>query len=368
MRSVHALSVLLAIVLALPAIARDKPFILGADISWIPEDQAEGATYWDQGVQKDIFDILKSHHFNYIRLRVFVDPHSPNGYARFRDEAFCDLAHTLAMGKRAKAAGMGLLLDFHYSDTWADPGHQSKPVAWETLSFDEMTAALYQHTHDVVQALKDQGTPPDMVQVGNEITNGLCWPDGDTKHGDTKHLDNLAALLKAGIRAVREIDPTIRIVLHHDKGRIDQQVRWWMDELLKRDVRFDVIGLSCYAQADEGDWKNTLDDLPVRYPHHDVLICEYSNLKRFINDLAFAHPNCLGTFIWEPTRHKEAIFDQDGQNAGGGQLYDFTTTQPSATRPATFASTQRRRNHGGRYDTNGLINLYDLMSKDYGNP
>jgi arabinogalactan endo-1,4-beta-galactosidase len=343
--------------------ARTGPFILGADISWIPEDEAEGATYWDNGQQTDIFQILKNHGFNHIRLRVFVDPHSERGYARFRNEAFCDLAHTKAMAKRIKAAGMGFLLDFHYSDNWADPGKQVKPLAWDKMSVEEMTEALRKHTHDVVLALKEQGTPPDMVQIGNEITNGMLWPDGDLKH-----LDNLATFVKAGISAVREIDPSIKIVLHHDKGRICEQVCWWMDELLKRDVKFDIIGLSCYAQAKEGDWKKTLDELPKRYPTYDILIAEYSNRKRFVNDLAFENPKCLGTFIWEPTRHKEAIFDVNGQNAGGGQFYDLTSTQPAApaTRPATRPTTRpRRRSNGGRYETNSLIRLYDEMSKAY---
>src|SRR5437762_14181120 len=122
--------------------------------------------------------ILKEHGFNYIRLRIFVDPHSERGYARRYDEAFCDLAHTKAMAKRMKAAGMGFLLDFHYSDNWADPGHQTKPAAWEGLAFDDMAAALHAHTKTVITALNDQGTPPDMVQIGNEIRFGMVWPDG----------------------------------------------------------------------------------------------------------------------------------------------------------------------------------------------
>jgi arabinogalactan endo-1,4-beta-galactosidase len=133
--------IILTLLLATGAQAADA-FILGADISWVPEDEAAGAQYFDQGQQKDIFDILKDHGFNYVRLRIFVDPKAPNGYAARLGEAFCDLEHVKAMSRRAKAAGMGILLDFHYSDTWADPGKQFKPAAWEKLRFDDLKTAL----------------------------------------------------------------------------------------------------------------------------------------------------------------------------------------------------------------------------------
>ena len=179
---------------------RTGPFILGADISWVPEDEADGATYFDRGVRKDVFQILKDHGFNYIRLRVFVDPSSPRGYAARRNEAFCDLAHTLAMAKRAHDAGMGLLIDFHYSDTWADPGKQFKPAAWEKLSFRRPSSkAVHDHTRWFCWAArKIQGTTPQMVQIGNEITNGMLWPDGDLKH-----FDQLAELIKSGVAGAK---------------------------------------------------------------------------------------------------------------------------------------------------------------------
>src|SRR2546429_2284508 len=191
--------VLLAILLPTTALAaRTGPFIIGADISWVPEDEAAGATYFDHGVQKDIFTILKEHGFNYIRLRVFVDPHSERGYARRYEEAFCDLAHTKAMAKRIKAAGMGFLLDFHYSDNWADPGKQTKPLAWEKFTVPQLADAVHEHTRSVLTALKEQDTPPQMVQIGNEITNGLLWPEGNIDH-----FDDFATIVKAGIAATR---------------------------------------------------------------------------------------------------------------------------------------------------------------------
>jgi len=122
--------------------SRTGPFILGAEVSWAPEDEVEGAEYFDHGVKKDIFEILKEYKFNYIRLRLFVNPSSTNGYARRRAEAFCDLEHVKALAKCAKAAGMGLLLDIHYGDTWTSPGHQDKPVAWKNFNFQELTQAV----------------------------------------------------------------------------------------------------------------------------------------------------------------------------------------------------------------------------------
>ena len=123
--------------------SRTGPFILGADISWVPEDESDGAEYFDHSVKKDIFEILKEYKFNYVRLRLFVNPASTNGYARRRAEAFCDLEHTKAMAKRAKAAGMGILLDVHYGDTWTSPGHQDKPVAWKDFNFEQLTQAVH---------------------------------------------------------------------------------------------------------------------------------------------------------------------------------------------------------------------------------
>ena len=122
-------------------------FMIGADISWVQQQEVEGKRWFDDGEQKDIFTILKDHGFNWIRLRIFVNPAAEGGYSK---EGFCDLEHTMQMAKRVKAAGMKLLLDFHYSDTWADPGHQQKPDAWADLHGAELEKAVHDHTRDVV--------------------------------------------------------------------------------------------------------------------------------------------------------------------------------------------------------------------------
>jgi len=337
---------------------RTGPYILGADISWAEEDQANGTTFYDHGQRGDVFQILKSHGFNFIRLRVFVNPGAPGGYAATSKEPFCDMAHTAAMAKRARAEGMGLLIDFHYSDTWADPGHQTKPAAWNDLDFEGLRKAVHDHTHAVLSALKLQGTTPEMVQIGNEVTNGMLWPDGRAKD----HFDQFAQLLKSGIAAAREVDPAIRIVLHHANGRNVTVVRTWLDGLIARGVEFDIVGLSCNDTGAPDNWKRSFDELAKDYPQYGLIAAEYGYHKRELNDAVYNAPgkHGLGSFIWEPTRHHEALFDHEGRNAGTG-----TQRPPGPTAPSTGP---RHRPRTGRHDTNGLIDLYPQMSRDYDDP
>src|ERR1700733_12523334 len=148
-------------------------FYLGADISFVQEEEDQGRKFYDtDGTEKDIFQILKNHGFNYVRLRTFVAPLASDGYDTVRGSttAYCDVAHTVTMGARAKAAGMGFLLDFHMSDTWADPGHQVIPLAWQSDSLPELEAQVESYTHSVVSQLVAGNARPDMVQIGNEIT------------------------------------------------------------------------------------------------------------------------------------------------------------------------------------------------------
>lgn len=346
--------------------SRTGPFILGAEVSWAQEDEADGAEYFDHGVKRDIFDILAARKINFIRLRLFVNPGATNGYAARKSEAFCDLAHVKVLATRAKAHGMGLLLDIHYGDTWTSPGHQDKPGAWRELSFAELTNKVHEYTRDAVAALRDNGTQPDMVQVGNEISDGLLFPDGSRSKPE-----NFAALVGAGCRAVREVDPKIKIVLHHHLGRDNARMRSWIDNFLKHGVDFDLLGMSCYAQAQEGDWQRNFDDLATRYPNHGQLVVEYSGRKRFINELMFNTPDAKGwgTFIWEATRHREALFDHEGVNAGGGQHANFKsqeTNAPAATNiVVNIAPKVEPEKNGGRYDVNALADLYPQMAKDF---
>ncbi|MHB1920639.1 MAG: glycoside hydrolase family 53 protein [Chitinophagaceae bacterium] len=282
--------------------------ILGADISFLPQLEAAGKKFEDHGIQEDAIRILKDHGFNYIRLRIFVHPASDSGYSP--ELGFCDLSHTLEMAKRIQAAQMGFLLDFHYSDNWADPGKQKIPSAWEHDSFKGLKHAVYAYTLKVLKALQAQGTLPNMVQIGNEINHGILWPIGAIAHPDS-----LAALLKSGIAAVRKVNPSILIMLHIADGGQNAESRHFMDLMGARGVHFDIIGESYYPQ-----WHGTpeqlqanLSDLAERYRQR-IVVAEYSAHKKEVNDILFGlpHQKGLGTFIWEPLNTWESLFDKQG--------------------------------------------------------
>jgi beta-galactosidase len=292
--------------------------MLGADISFLPQLEARGVKFSDGGQEKDAIQILKDHGFNYIRLRIFNNPARDSGYSP--GHGFCDLEHTRQMAKRVKAAGMKWLLDFHYSDTWADPGKQFKPAAWRGKSFPELTQAVYDYTKEVMQALKADGTLPDMVQVGNEINHGMIWPEGSIGN-----VDSLAQLIYAGINGVKAVAPATTIMLHAALGGQNDECLFFYDAMVQRQVPFDVIGLSYYPK-----WHCTLEDLHynmndlARRYDKDVIVVEYSHLKKEVNDLAFdvygGHGK--GSAIWEPLNTWEAVFDRQGKSNELLQVYD----------------------------------------------
>jgi arabinogalactan endo-1,4-beta-galactosidase len=303
-------------------------FIVGADISGVPDAEARGIKFSDNGAPKDILQILKDHGFNYIRLRVFVQPTNPGGYSA---QGYCDLPQTIAMARRVKDAGMGLLIDFHYSDTWADPGKQTKPLAWREMPLDQLAKTMHDYTQDAVAQLKAAGCEPDMVQVGNEITPGLLLNTlpgrrgggGPQKistqpEGSTRNWDNLSSLLKAGIAGVKDVDPRILVVLHIDKGGDNKTSRYWVDAALAHGVTFDILGESCYTrwQGPPGKWKTNFDDLAARYPKLLFIVAEVgyetAEANKIMHDLP-GHRG-LGTFIWEPTwnNNRQQLFDDNG--------------------------------------------------------
>jgi beta-galactosidase len=302
---------------------REVSKMLGADISFLPQLEDRGIKFSDKGVEKDAIQILKDHGFNYVRLRIFNDPARDSGYSP--KKGFCDLENTKKMAKRVKAAGMKLLLDFHYSDTWADPGKQYKPAAWRNLSFTELKKAVYDYTKKVIQELKDQGTTPDMVQIGNEINHGIIWPEGNVSN-----LDSLAQLINAGTAAVKAVDPTVIMMLHVALGGQHDESAFFIDNMVARNVPFDVIGESYYPK-----WHGTLDDLrdnlnnlSVRY-NKDIIVVEYSALKKEVNKIAFEVINGKGkgTCIWEPLSTWEKIFDEKGKSNDLIAIYDEISKQ-----------------------------------------
>jgi len=279
--------------------------MIGADISWLPEMEAEGRQFFDNGVEKDGITLFRDRGFNYIRLRIFVNPENEDGYSP--GIGYCDLPHTLEMARRVKDAGMGILLDFHYSDYWADPQKQFKPKAWEGLDFASLQDSVRIYTARVMRALHQQGTPPDMVQVGNEINHGMIWPEGHISN-----LDQLAKLLIAGVEGVEAVDAEVPIMMHVALGGQNKEAIFWFDNMIARGVQFDIIGLSFYPR-----WHGTLDDL--KFNLNDLLqrynkplnVVEYSEYKRQVHDIVFNLPNDMGkgAAIWEPLRWGELIID-----------------------------------------------------------
>lgn len=290
--------------------------MLGADISFLPELEAKGMKFYDNGKEKDAIQLLKDHGFNYVRLRLFNNPAADSGYSP--GLGFCDLTHTLQMAKRVKDAGMKLLLDFHYSDYWADPGKQFKPGAWKNLGFTELKKALYDYTRNVMLQFKQQGTLPDMVQVGNEINHGMVWPEGNVMY-----MDSLAQLLKAGTGAVHSVNPSTVMLLHLALGGQNAESVFFLDNMLKRKVPFDIIGLSYYPKwhGTLADLKANMLDLVKRY-RKDLIVVEYSQYKPEVNKLAFELPGCRGTCIWEPLNFWEKIFDEKGNANELIKVYD----------------------------------------------
>ena len=214
------------------------------------------------------------------------------------------------MALRIKAANMKFLLDFHYSDTWADPGKQLKPAAWRNLGFEQSKVAIYNFTKKVITELKNQGTTPDMVQIGNEINHGMIWPDAGFSQPDT-----LASLIKAGITAVKEVSPSTQIMIHIACGGQNEESRNFIDNMLSRNVQFDIIGESYYPQwhGSLEQLESNLNDLAKRYKQ-DVVVVEYTQRKKEVNDIEFNLPDNKGkgTFVWEPLNTWEAIFAKNG--------------------------------------------------------
>ncbi|MCX4325766.1 MAG: glycosyl hydrolase 53 family protein [Lachnospiraceae bacterium] len=236
-------------------------FIKGMDISTLVEMEKCGAKYYDYGKEGDLFDILKSYGINAVRIRLWNDPYDSNGMPY--GAGTNDLETMVILAKRAKAHGMDILLDLHYSDFWADPGKQFKPKAWEGLDAGGLCDAVYNYTAGVMNVCKDNGILPDMVQTGNELSNGMLWPDGQVFDDETaKELgrapeyDNLAKFVSAGIRGVKAVHPGAKIMIHLDNGGNNGLYRRWFDNYIKRGEDFDVIGLSYYPF-----WHGTLNDL-----------------------------------------------------------------------------------------------------------
>lgn len=275
----------------------------GADVSWITEMEASGVQFYNTGgTSVDGMKLVQSLGVDAVRLRVWVNPQ--NGW--------CNQDDLLVKARRAKHLGMRLLIDFHYSDTWADPGQQNKPAAWSTLSFSELKAAVASHTTSVLQLLKDNGIQPEWVQVGNETGNGMLWEDGKA----SVNMANYAALNNAGYDAVKAILPNSKVIVHLQNGQDNSLFRWLFDGLKNNGGKWDVIGMSLYPNKENWEAYNTacinnINDMISRY-QSEVMICEVGMswdeeevAERWLSELLKAAngiPNqkVLGIFYWEP--------------------------------------------------------------------
>jgi arabinogalactan endo-1,4-beta-galactosidase len=237
--------------------------IRGGDLSGLKKNEDFGAVYYDaQGNPGDAMAILAGHGMNYVRLKVWVNP----------SDGYNNKARVLEMAARAHALGLSTLIDFHYSDRWADPAHQTPPAAWQGYDLARLEQAVYDHTRDVVGALVAQGTPPAMVQIGNEVNGGMLWETG--KNWWPEGWDRFAVLLKAGYRAVKEASPGTLVMLHNAEGGNNGHFRWWYDSAVARGVEWDVTGVSYYAY-----WHGTfaalqynLNDMAARYGKPVVVV------------------------------------------------------------------------------------------------
>ena len=288
-------------------------FANGADISWVSEMEAMGSKFYDSHhVQTDPYILLKQRGINAIRLRVWVNPaYGLNGVNDVVNKAL-----------RAKAQGQKILIDFHYSDSWADPGKQVKPKAWQKHDLEQLQKDVYDHTAYVLNTLKNKGIDVAWVQVGNEINSGLLWPEGETKH-----FDALTRLTNQGYEATKAVYPQAQVIIHLANGYKDDNFRWFFDNFIASGGKVDIIGLSHYPTFSEWKTQNkkigeTMADMVARY-NKPVMIVETGfgwdspdSAKDMIDDVVARtkalNDKGLGVFYWEP----EASPGWQGYNLG----------------------------------------------------
>ncbi len=278
-------------------------FAKGADVGWLTQMEAAGKKFYNSsGVEQEAMLLLKSLGMNTIRLRVWVNP--ANGWNGKAD--------VVAKAVRAKNLGLRIMIDFHYSDTWADPGQQTKPAAWAAQDFATLKTSLANHTTEVLTALKDAGVRPDWVQVGNETNNGLLWPEGKA----SVNMSNYAQLTATGYDAVKAVFPNAKVIVHVSNGWDNTLFRWNFDGLKNNGGKWDVIGMSLYPTA--ANWATlnaqclaNMNGMVARY-NKEVMVVEVGMswdqpdaANSFITDLItktklVANNKGLGVLYWEP--------------------------------------------------------------------
>lgn len=251
-------------------------FIKGADVSIMPELERNGTKFYDNGIEQDGLTILKNHGVNWIRVRIWNNPYvvGPEGVGGGNT----DEAKAIEMAKRAKALGMKVLVDFHYSDFWVDPGQQKKPDAWKNDSGDKLVDDVYAYTAKVMQDFNAQGVTPDMVQVGNELNNGMLWPEAQLTEDNPNGYKFLAKLLNAGLQAVHDNDKDnkVKTMIHLAGVDVNLYHTFFDNLIVKNKVNdFDIIGMSFYPfwHGTMDDLENTMNDVSAKY-NKDVIAVE----------------------------------------------------------------------------------------------
>lgn len=307
-------------------------FANGADIGWLSQMESQGYKFNnDSGVQENCLAILKEHGMNALRFRVWVNP--TGGWCGKKDVA--------TMAHRADSAGFKVMLDFHFSDTWADPGHQTKPAAWVGHSIAQLQTDVYNHTHDVLDTLKSIGVLPAWVQIGNETNDGMLWEDGRA----STHMNNFAAMIKSGYDAVKGVDSSIQVIVHLSNGHDNKMFRWMFDGLKSNGAKWDIIGMSVYPYWANMPW-NTDDSLAlinmkdmISTYQTKVMVTETGYLynqaaaaNQFLLDLIAKTKsvNGLGVFYWEPE-----CYSWQGYQLGA---WDPVTKRPTVALDAFLTS------------------------------
>ena len=309
-------------------------FYKGADISWVTELESKGHKFYNaNGDERECTALMKEYGMNAIRLRVWVDPKEHGNW--------CNKEDVLVKAKRAKALGMEVMVDFHYSDWWADPAKQNIPASWKGHSYEEMKKDLANHTKEVLQLLKDNGITPKWVQVGNESSNGFLWDMGHAMNNPKQY----AGLFASGYEAVKEVFSDAIVIVHLDNGWDENLYNWNLDILKNNGAKFDMIGMSLYPYWAESFHNKTAEETISGYMANiqkvkakygcDVMIVEtgmlcadeqgklasasvleegYKQLARIIKESK--EVGCKGVFYWEPeckpSQYKLGAFTEDG--------------------------------------------------------
>lgn len=297
-------------------------FAKGADISWVTQMEASGIKFYNAaGIEQECMALLKSLGMNTIRIRAWVNPSA----------SWNSAADVVAKAVRAKNAGMRVMIDFHYSDTWADPGHQTKPAAWAAQDFITLKSSLASYTADLLTQLKNNGVTPEWVQLGNETNDGMLWPDGKA----SVNMANFAQLINAGYDAVKSVFSTAKVIVHISNGYDNSLFRWIFDGLKVNGAKYDVIGMSLYPSVSNWMAYNTqclanMNDMVARY-NKEVMVVEtgmsWNNAmecRSFLTDLisktvAIPGNKGLGVLYWEPEAYNNwqgyslGAFDNSGK-------------------------------------------------------